>query len=238
MQGDKMQSSCDLIKNEGVYDEYGSRFKNKDYAQDYHHLFNPQSIGEFLNRKQFVGWLVGKFENKAVKRLLSLCKGGSILDVPCGSGKLMPTLIETGSSVIGMDFSEDMLSIMRSKAPSSVTAINADIRSLPLEDNSIDIVVCNRFLHRIPPEIHLETLKEIYRVSNEYAILYFSIKGFLMKYVISLEKNLNIGDRGDIFYMSRKSIQEELDLNGWEFIKGTHVLPAFSSGYVVLVKKK
>lgn len=233
-----MQSACDLIEDDKIYDEYGKRFRNKDYAQDYHRLFNPRTVGDFLNKKQFVGWLVGKFEIRAVKRLLSLCDSDLILDVPCGSGKLTPYLMERDSSIICIDLSKDMLSIMRDKKPKNVIAINADIRKLPLKNNSIDVVISNRFLHRISPEIHMDALKEIQRVSNKYAILYFATHGFLMKYVILLEKFLNIGDRGDIFYMSKKNIEDELDFNGWDLIKGTSVLPMISSGYVIIAKKK
>ena len=236
--GGEMQSDCDLIKDDGIYDEYGRRFRNKDYAQEYHRLFNPRSSGEFINRKKFIGWLVGKFENMAVKRLLSLCDRGLVLDVPCGSGKLMPCLIESDFSIIGIDLSEDMLSMICDKKPKKLTVIQADIRKLPLKDNSIDIIISNRFLHRISPEIHLNALNEIYRVSKEYAILYFSIRGILTKCIISLEKILNIGDRGEIFYMSKKSIKEELDSSGWDFIKGTAVIPMVSTGYVIIAKKK
>jgi SAM-dependent methyltransferase len=233
-----MQSECDLTKDDRIYDEYGKQFRNKDYAREYHQLFNPRSIGEFINRKNFLGWLVGKFENMAVKRLLPLCNGDLVLDVPCGSGKLMPSLIKNDFSIIGIDLSKDMLSSICDEKLKKLTVIQADIRKLPLKDNSIGVIICNRFLHRIPPEIHLNALQEIYRVSKEYVILYFSIRGVLTNCIISLEKILNIGDRGKIFYMSKKTIKEELDSIGWDFIKGTAVIPMVSTGYIVIAKKK
>lgn len=233
-----MKSDSDLIEDDQIYDEYARRFRNKDYAQDYHRLFNPQSISEFFNRKKFIGWFVGMVENMAVKRLLSLCNSGLVLDVPCGSGKLMPSLVESDFSIIGIDLSKDMLSVICNNKPNKLTVINADIRNLPLKDNSIDVIICNRFLHRISPKIHISALNEIYRVSKEYAILYFSTWSILTKCVTSLEKVFNIGDRGEIFYMSKKTIREELDSNGWEFIRGTDVIPMVSTGYIVIAKKK
>lgn len=195
------------------------------------------SIRDVINRKKFIEWLVAKSEVRAIKKLLSSCKGNLVLDVPCGSGKLIPELIDN-FSVIGIDSSKEMLSKVSTKNPKKLILAQADIRKLPLKDNSIDIVICNRFLQRIPPENHLMASKEIYRVGKGYVILYFAVRGIFLNIVISIEKILNLGDRGKLYYLSKKTIEEELNRENLDFIKATNVIPLLSSGYIVLVKKR
>ena len=225
--------------NSNTYDAYSARFKDTDYAHTYHQSSCLRSISELTNIKKSLGLLVRKFEVNAVLSLLSLCKGNSVLDVPCGSGKLIQDLLDRKYSVIGIDSSKEMLTQIGNRNSGNLLLMEADIRKIPLEDNSVDIAICHRFLHRIPPEIHPAALKEIYRVSKGYAIFYFSINRTLTRTVVSLEKFFNIGDRGRIFYMSKNAIKEELSSRGWDFIKDRSVMPlGISAGYLIAVRKK
>lgn len=45
-------------------------------------------------------------------------QGGNVLDIGCGTGRIMQALLEEGISVIGMDLSEDMLEVARKKLES------------------------------------------------------------------------------------------------------------------------
>ena len=226
-------------KNSNAYDAYSARFKDTNYAHTYHQSSFLRSISELANINKSLGLLVRKFEVKAVLDLLSLCKGNSVLDVPCGSGKLIQDLLDKQYSVIGIDSSKEMLSQIGNRNSGNLLLMEADIRKIPLEDNSVDITICHRFLHRIPPEVHSAALKEIYRVSKGYAIFYFSINRTLTRTIVFIEKFFNIGDRGRIFYMSKNAIKEELSSRGWDFVKDRPVMPlGISTGYVIAVKKK
>lgn len=221
-----------------TYNRYSELFKNENYAKNYHNLSSIKSISEALDPKKLAGWIVAKFEIRAIDRMLKFCRGNLIIDVPCGSGKLFPKFLEKKYDFIGIDASGDMLSNIQNSFLIGLNIIQADIRNLPLRNDYFDVIVSNRFLHRIPPKDHEAALKEFHRISKNYLIVYFSVETFFSNVIYFLERVLNIGDRGEIFYISQESIKEELDLCGWSVLKTTTVLPLISTGYVVVAKKK
>ena len=78
----------------------------------------------------------GAFANS----LLGVCGGGSILDVGCGSGRLLAALRERGVRVQGVDISP--VAVARCNAVASGSAIVGDARCLPFPDGAFDTVVC------------------------------------------------------------------------------------------------
>lgn len=66
---------------------------------------------------------------------------GKVLDVACGTGDMVCELQKQGCSVVGIDLSEEMLSIARQKAPAA-TCLIADAEQLPFEDGAFDAVTC------------------------------------------------------------------------------------------------
>jgi ubiquinone/menaquinone biosynthesis C-methylase UbiE len=77
--------------------------------------------------------------------------GSTILDAACGTGRHSVRLAGRGHTVIGVDGSEAMLEKAREKLPDA-TFRQGDLTSLPLEDASVDAVVCALSL------VHLEAV--------------------------------------------------------------------------------
>jgi len=85
------------------------------------------------------------------RRLVTLAAprpGDRGLDLCCGTGDVARALAEAGGtpgrSVVGLDFTEEMLEVargIRSDAP-SVTYLKADVLSLPFPGGRFDIVTC------------------------------------------------------------------------------------------------
>ncbi|MCI0631347.1 MAG: bifunctional demethylmenaquinone methyltransferase/2-methoxy-6-polyprenyl-1,4-benzoquinol methylase UbiE [Phycisphaerales bacterium] len=86
------------------------------------------------------------------RRAVALCRVRSddhVLDVACGTGDLTEAFVCAGpASVTGVDFTLEMLAIARAKAQNRIgrpgipipTFVHADALSLPLADQSFDIV--------------------------------------------------------------------------------------------------
>jgi demethylmenaquinone methyltransferase/2-methoxy-6-polyprenyl-1,4-benzoquinol methylase len=73
-------------------------------------------------------------------RSTSLARGGSALDVACGSGKLtaeLAGLAGSSGSVIGLDFSPQMLEIARRDHP-GIEFLEGDALNLPFDDAGFD----------------------------------------------------------------------------------------------------
>jgi len=64
-----------------------------------------------------------------------------VLDVACGTGDFVTAVLEASptSRVIGLDFSEEMLHLARTKV-SNATFVQGDVMALPFEDKRFDVV--------------------------------------------------------------------------------------------------
>ncbi|MEO6890316.1 MAG: class I SAM-dependent methyltransferase, partial [Ktedonobacteraceae bacterium] len=88
---------------------------------------------------------------------------GTILDAGCAGGRDCQAFVERGFSVIGADLSAELLKIAERFAP-SCRFIQADIRSIPLLEGSVDGVwSCASVLHLERHQIPY-VLKEFNRV--------------------------------------------------------------------------
>ncbi|OZM57271.1 bifunctional demethylmenaquinone methyltransferase/2-methoxy-6-polyprenyl-1,4-benzoquinol methylase [Lottiidibacillus patelloidae] len=95
--------------------------------------------------------------------------GTKALDVCCGTADWTLALAEavgpTGS-VVGLDFSENMLAIGKEKVKDSqmnnITLIHGNAMELPFEDGTFDYVTIGFGLRNVPDYLHV--LKEMYRV--------------------------------------------------------------------------
>lgn len=74
---------------------------------------------------------------------------GAALDAACGTGRWAEFLAERGFTVIGVDESPEMLERAKSKLP-SVEFQMADVRSIPVATESVDLVVCSLALTHLP----------------------------------------------------------------------------------------
>lgn len=70
--------------------------------------------------------------------------GRSVLEVGCGTGRLLPKLTHEYETIVGVDIHEKMVSLARQRAP-SVTILQADMRNVTL-DQSFDAVVLFEFV--------------------------------------------------------------------------------------------
>jgi len=220
-----------------IFEVYSKRFKDENYAATYDKELMIGSTREIPFRRRLIGSIVANLEKGAVSRLLKKTIGNSIIDIPCGSGKLNSVLNDTGCKIVSADASVHMLKFAQENCSEKFEFLLCDIRFIPLNDKTIDVVISNRFLHRISAENHGIVLKELYRISRRYAILYFASKTVITSMVIKLEEFFNFGNRGEIYYLERHKIIEDLKKNNWRYIKSVRTFPLISTGYVFLVEK-
>jgi len=86
-------------------------------------------------------------------RLLGEKAQGDVLDLCAGTLDLTEMLIDRGAkSVVSVDFSEQMLDVGAQKLDPEAPfrCVVADARCLPLEDNSVDAILCAFGLRNVP----------------------------------------------------------------------------------------
>ena len=97
---------------------------------------------------------------------------GSVLDVPCGTGRFTELLLGAGKRVVNADRSRAMLLAAREKAgEGSARHVECDAASLPFADASFDLVLCVRFLLHVPKPMRAGLLREMGRVSRRWVVV-------------------------------------------------------------------
>ncbi len=98
-------------------------------------------------------------EEPAMQALFATLRPGTVLDAACGTGRHSVELARRGHRVIGVDASEAMLDLARTKVPDADFR-HGDLTSLPVEAASVEAVVCALALVHLP---------ELQRVMTEFA---------------------------------------------------------------------
>lgn len=102
-------------------------------------------------------------------RELASQQGPRVLEVACGSGRVLVPLVRAGLNVVGIDISPHMLALARAKLDgaglsSSAELIQTDMRTFQLDQHDFDlaIVPVKSFAYLTEAEDQLQCLKSIY----------------------------------------------------------------------------
>ena len=98
---------------------------------------------------------------------LALTKGKTVLDLGAGTGKFIPDLCATGATPIAVEPVPAMLTQLIARNP-GITAKEGSAEHIPLEDSSVDAVVCAQSFHWFARR---EALGEIRRVLKPGGVL-------------------------------------------------------------------
>mgnify|MGYP001037701221 CR=1 FL=1 len=96
-----------------------------------------------------------------VAELINCEKGGTLIDLGCGSGALTKVLQEKGFRVTGMDSSEELLETARRKYP-GIPFIWADAADFSVEE-AVDVIFSNAVFHWIDKEKQTNMLACVHR---------------------------------------------------------------------------
>lgn len=148
---------------------YQKRFQNEARAERYARRFERGSRRCTDRRERW-----------ALQQLLAnKPEVQTVLDVPTGAGRLLSTLAGVARQVLGMDVAHEILvhaaGRRESLRPGAMLGLcQADAMALPLADEAVDAIVCNRLLHHLPDAAErARVLSELHRVSRHYVIVSF-----------------------------------------------------------------
>jgi ubiquinone/menaquinone biosynthesis C-methylase UbiE len=120
-------------------------------------------------------------ESRILDSLLSgFPKAESILDMPCGGGRLSPALANATNHIVEMDLSLGQLIYGRenSSVPIPRTWIRGSGFEIPLQDGSVEGAACIRLSHHLySMEEKEKLLSELIRVTRSFVIFSFVDRG-------------------------------------------------------------
>ncbi len=168
----------------------------RDKRQRVQKMFAAIAPSYDLNNRLHSLWMDQRWRRKAVK-LAALKRDDFIVDVACGTGDLTYAFLNEVTSVeghwpprwhgrgwgrvIGIDFTYEMLPLANSKKRAgdwnqAVTFINGDAQSLPLPDQSADVVSIAFGIRNVQdPAAAIREFRRVLRPGGRLIILEFSL---------------------------------------------------------------
>ncbi|MFC3960504.1 class I SAM-dependent methyltransferase [Nocardia jiangsuensis] len=110
--------------------------------------------------------------NQAVIREVGACENARIIDAGCGEGYLSRLLAEQGAEVTGIDSCLELIEAARGISEPRVQYLHGSVESVPDDDSSYDVVVCNHLVNDLEfPDRSFNEFSRILRVGGRIIIL-------------------------------------------------------------------
>jgi len=212
------------------------KYQNKQIAYEYVQEYEGRVTFNNLHQKVITYReikIIEKFIEKIEKKL------NLIMDIPCGSAKLKNLLSNKSFKFIGGDISKEMLDLAQTRYKNSKNLINLlrlDGMKIPLLDNSVDLIISLRLLHRVPDIIKVKLLQEYIRVSRKYVIISFGQTSRWQKLRLKMRNQLSNRESVPYPILELEMLNIIKSLNS-KIISIKSVLPLLSAEKIILIKK-
>jgi len=139
-------------------------------------------LAETLNNAQHYSGEVEDFHKDEEEFILSFLKDKDlkILELGCGTGRLLKTLSNNGfSKIYGIDISEKMIQICRKSLSNSILLLQHDFRTrLPFESNFFDSIlfIGNTLANVDRPDLVFKEARRILKINGKFIIGCFNAK--------------------------------------------------------------
>ena len=211
------------------------RFDSRDVASNY-----PAEYGHSFRERR---------EHRCILKALNhIAPNSSILDLPCGTGRLTRILMEAGLEVTGADSSGHMVELARGNwqkiqardsrfDSKKVTFEVRDVMDTGYADGQFDAVICNRLFHHFnEPETRIQALQELQRICKGPVIISI-FDSFALD---SLKRRLSYAVRGkertDRIPIPMGQFIGEIQQAGLEVVDTLSILRGFSPMRYVVVQ--
>jgi ubiquinone/menaquinone biosynthesis C-methylase UbiE len=169
-----------------------------------------------------------------------------ILDVPCGTGRLVRSLASRVPHSVGADVSLDMIESSRlhhfvKNGPKGLLEyVQCDARYLPFSNDCFDVVLSGRFLHhlfRLPKSDRLGVMREFARVSRRWVLGDFNIQ-YGLKYYMNRVRSILKGKPLKSERMTASKVFEELTEAGLRVERVYPISWVASEKWYILCRKE
>lgn len=145
--------------------------------------------------------------NQCIDFINKLPTNYTVADIGCGNGRHLLPCAKHCKKAVGIDISRNLINIVKRKiyerCLNNVSLIHANMINLPIEDNTIDAVVCIASVHNIKGKNNrISALNEIFRILKKNRTAIISVwsrwqdrfRNYYLKRFFSTE-----GEFGDIY---------------------------------------
>ncbi len=154
------------------------------------------------DRPLFQYWMK-KFQIPVIQEI-DFTKEPSVLDISCGTGELLNSLVQFGSGeFFGIDLAEKMLEKARTKLPAKVNLQKADVHALPFKENTFDYTITTEAFHHYYDQ--KKALEEMSRVTKKGGKVIVVDINFFIKPIHFVYQKL---EQGNVKINSRTEMKE------------------------------
>ena len=206
------------------------RYRSSSYALRYQSAYLSGVKPRHL-RSRFIA----KREVSVISRMLRGIDdlGETLVDVPCGTGKLGRVLSELPVRVVAADASCEMMAWAADEYDGQFLGFQcADVRAMPVASASIGTVVCLRLFQRLPDETRRCALREFARITAKNLIVSYSLRTALRN-VHSRIRSLYARSQETFYRVDQAQLHWELREAGFE-VKTTEYVQPFLSTQVIV----
>lgn len=155
-----------------------SNDRNWDATQHYKNV----TVAKDYDRVRFSS-LAGRVFNSQEKRIIQECfqdlpRHTTILDIPCGTGRLAEALLESGLKVYGADISVEMLDVANERLAGyggRFTTEVMDAFKLTGSERQFEAALCARVLMHFPFETQIKFLRGVASVTRKRIVINHSL---------------------------------------------------------------
>jgi len=149
-----------------TFDRAKARYRDADVAEGYDSWRYDTPRGRRRNARDLAA--IGRALDEAARRGAPVA---SALDLPCGTGRLAPLLLERRIAAAGADVAIEMIRVARRKLGRTYPVFQCSADAIPLRDRALDAVFAIRFLFHLDAEGRRRVLTEMARVSRRWVIV-------------------------------------------------------------------
>ena len=215
------------------------RYQDRETARAYHARYSARGWRHIRQR------FVASRERVVLGRLLGDAHGKTVLDLPCGTGKMAPVLAGRTMNVISADISGEMLDIARQEyrrlghRAVEFWQIDAESAADSLAGREIEVALCIRLMHRVPASVRASILENLAQLAPTVIVSYgvYSPAQRSRKFFLRLCKKIR-GRSGDALDQpSRIQVERELEIS-FRIIRSQAIAPVLASERFFLLSSR
>lgn len=144
--------------------------------------YKSRQVADEYDRRRFSS-VAGRVFNYLEKRTITKCfasvpKGSTVVDAPCGTGRLAEPLLFAGYRVHGLDISGEMLDVARQRLGGfrdRFTCEVVDVKATRPREPLFDAALCARVLMHFPLDQQIEFLSGVAALSRTAVVINHSL---------------------------------------------------------------
>jgi ubiquinone/menaquinone biosynthesis C-methylase UbiE len=212
--------------------------------------YRDETVALEYDRLRFHSWrgrLGDWLDKRALTSALAHIPGdvATILDTPCGTGRITAQMAAAGYTVVGADISAEMVKVAHRRFSdaglSPLRSFQANAIRLPIRNNAFGCATAIRFMGHVPSASRVRVLRELARVSQGYIVadfcLYHPLVHMRRRIEIFLRiRRLGFAQSWDWQSIRREQLENEFQAAGLQAVRWFAKARFLSDAWMVLLK--